>query len=340
MEKGTIPVEDRRLIIIKRIIYSLKKFVYNIFGWKIVIKDINEIPPEVVINSILFAAHEEYSDKRKKVTLTKAVKLLVRSMEEIEYQRISYGCFKHGEFSFKVYNITKPIFITRSLHGANINKNIVDFDIVEMVRPIVASLKPIMTTSWKRFFKYAHGDRISSEYQTLYKWHDAFHNIVGVASECKKEDIKIFYDIFSDTITNLDSTLNHVDEEYLHFYFNYMDLLEGVLMVSKNRNTNFFHVKEILSDFNKMYEDEISTFICPFLLTLKGDDIEYEKDAYTANAQRKIGNLSLKFQTLKEKATRYNLIPTLEDMDLEIEKSLNEMNEEERKEIFNLLKSC
>lgn len=304
------------------------------------IKDINEIPPEVIINSILFAAHEEYSAKRKKVTLTKAVKLLVRSIEEIEYRKISYGCFKHGEFSFQAYNITKPIFVTRSLHGANINRTIVDFDVVEMVRPIVASLKPIMTGTWEKFFKYAHEDRISPEYQTLYKWHDTFHNLVGGTSSCKKKDIGKFYDIFSDIISNLDSTLNHVDEKYLPFYFDYMDLVEGVLMVNRNRDTNFNHVKEVLSDFDNMYENEISTFICPFVITLKGDNIEYEKNAYVINSQRKMESLSFKFQNLKEKVRKYNLIPTLEDMDLEIEKSLNEMNGEERKEIFSLLKSC
>ncbi|MFY9750619.1 MAG: hypothetical protein WB811_02090 [Methanoregula sp.] len=304
------------------------------------IEDINKLPPSVIINSILFAAHEEYSTKRKKVVLTKAVKLVVRSIEDLGYRQISYGCFKHGEFSFQAHSITKPIFVTRSLHGANINKSIVNFEIVEMVKPIIVTLKPIMTGTWKKFLKYAHEDRISPEYQALYKWHDAFHDIIGEASECKKVDIGKFYDTFSDIISNLDSTLNHVDEKYLPLYFDYMDLLEGVLMVCRNRDTNFNHVKEILSDFNNMYENEISTFIFPFVLTLKGDNIEYEMGAYESNSQRKIEGLSNNFTALKDKVKRYNLIPTLEDMDYEIEKSLNQMNKDEKIELLNLLKPC
>lgn len=301
------------------------------------IVNLNKIPPEVVINSILYAAHQEYSAKRKKVVLTKAVKLIVRSIEEINYKPISYGCFKHGEYSFQVHSITKPIFVTRSLHGADINKELVDFDIVELVKPVVIFLKPIMTGTWKKFLKYAHGDRISPEYQELYKWHDAFHDILAKAADCKKEEIGKYYEIISYTISNFDSTLTHVDKKYLPFYFDFMDLLEGVLMVCRNRSTNFFHVKEVLSDFNDIYEMEISTFLFPFTLTLKGENIDYEKNAYATNTERKLANLQSKFNDLKGKVKKYNLIPSVEDFDLEIEKSLNEISPSEKKDILDLL---
>ncbi|MGB8309927.1 MAG: hypothetical protein WCE65_08815 [Methanoregula sp.] len=326
---------------IKKIIYISKKVVCNIFGWKIVIEDINEIPPEVFVNTIANLAHDRYKEKRTSVFRWKAMKLVYDIANDTGYTKLSFGCYKYGWYSFKTDNILLDIFNGRSLHGAKIDRKKVNFDLIDLFTPLIDGYEKIFAKKqYKGFLNYAHVKKIPEEFQALYDCHDKFRLKMKKINECEKITIPEFYDPLSELISNFDSNLKHVNEEHLCFYFDYMDLLEGVLLVCKNRNTNFRNVKDILSEFKEIYDNEISSFLFPFLSTVKWDNIEYELDAYKVNIQRKSEKFPNVFKNLKDKAKKYNLIPTLEDMDLEIEKSLDRMNNDEKKELFALLKSC
>jgi hypothetical protein len=324
---------------IKKIIWSFKKFVYNLFGWKMDIAALNELPPTVIINSVLYAAHKEYSNKRKKVTKTKAVKLVIKSIEAINYHKISYGCYKYGEYSFDLHNILSDIFGPRSLHGIQVDKELINFEVVELIKPTIVQLKPIMTGTWKRFIKWAHQDQIPLEYKSLYDCHDTFSIEVGKMIDCQKPQIGNFYDIFSNLISEFDSNLKHVDQERVHFYFDYMDLFEGFLLVCKNRDTNFRQVKNILNDFKRIYDDDVASLIFPYDLTLKNENIVFERAKYKENLAKKETHFLVAFQELKSRAIKFNLIPTIEDMDFEIEREMKTLDQEEKKELHRILAS-
>lgn len=336
-------MEQREIIIgmkyyIKRVIYLAKKVVYNIFRWKIVIEDINEIPPEVIINSVLFAAYQEYSDKRKKVTITRAVKLIINSVERLNYQKISYGCYKYGEFSFEVHDIIRPIFVTRSLHGAKINKKLVRVDIVELINPIIAELKFLMTGTWGRFNKWAHEDRVPPELHALYNAHDRFETLLSnIQSVRRKCDYPLYQEQISTIISDLDSELDHVDDNYKSLYFEYTGLLEGFVVATKYHDYNFSHAKKLYEDLTDLYKDEISSLIFPFNKTIKGENKISEETAYFENCGRKLTKLQVKILKIKEEAERYNLRPTIEDLDNEITIEFNKLDENEKSELLSTL---
>jgi len=152
-----------------------------------------------------------------------------------------------------------------------------------------------------------------------------------------KKDIPQYYDIVSDIVSSFEPNLKHMREDYLDIYFNYIDQLEGVLLVCKRRNFNAKYTKELLKEFLSLYENEISTFIFPFVETLTGDNKVYEIEVYSTNLQKKTSLVSSKLDELKHRISLYNLNPTLDDFDNEIKYEINKLNQTERKEFSTFL---
>jgi len=130
----------------------------------------------------------------------------------------------------------------------------------------------------------------------------------------------------------LDPNLNHLSKEYLDTYFDYIDQLEGILLVCKRRNFNAKNVKSLLKEIESFYEKEISSLIFPFIETLTADGKEYEIEVYSTNIKRKVGAISGKLEEIKEKISEYQLTPILDDFDNEIRSEVAKLNPSQRKE--------
>ena len=305
--------------------------------WKM---ELDKIPPEVFVNSVIFAAHKQYGPKRVNVYRWKAMKLVFEVANEVNYPHLSFGCYKFGWYSFQTDLILQEIFSTKSLHGGKFESESINKELVVIVNPIIIKLESIFSKrGYKTFLNWAHGEKIPEQYRPLYKYNDQLlKNLKKLSDNPSKSAIPKYYDEISDIVTELDPNLHHISKEYLDTYFDYIDQLEGVLLVCKRRDFNAKHVKSLLKDFESFYEREISSFIFPFIETLTTDDgKEYEIEVYSTNIKRKSAAISGKLEEIKEKISEYQLTPILEDFDNEIQSEVTKLNPIQRKEFSNFL---
>jgi hypothetical protein len=268
------------------------------------------------------------------------MKLVFEVAKEIDYPNLSFVCYKYGWYSFQTDSILREIFSTRSLHGGKFGSESIDKDLVDLVYPIIEKLGSIFSKrGYKIFLTWAHEEKIPEQYRPLYKYNDQLlRNLKKLSDNPSKSVIPEYYDLISNIVSELDPNLKHISKEYLDIYFDYIDQLEGVLLVCKRRNFNAKLVKNLLKDFESFYEKEISSFIFPFIETLTTDDgKEYEIEVYSTNIKRKSAAISGKLEEIKNKISEYQLTPILEDFDNEIQSEVTKLNPAQRKDFSNFL---
>jgi hypothetical protein len=297
--------------------------------------ELEKIPPEVFVNSVIYAAHKQYGHKRKNVFRWKAMKLVFEVTKEVNYPNLSFGCYKYGWYSFQTDSILRDIFSTKSLHGGKFGSGLIDKDMVDLVYPIIEKLGSIFSKrGYKPFLIWAHEEKIPEQYRPLYKYNDQLlKHLKKLSDNPSKSVIPKYYDLISEIVSELDPNLNHISKEYLDTYFDYIDELEGVLLVCKRRNFNAKQVKSLLKDFESFYEKEISSFIFPFVETLTTDEgKEYEIEVYSTNIKRKAAAISGKLEEIKQKISEYELNPTIDDFDFEIQSEVKKLDPIQRKD--------
>jgi hypothetical protein len=301
--------------------------------------ELDKIPPEIFINSVIYAAHKQYGHKRKNVFRWKAMKLVFEVAKEANYPNLSFGCYKYGWYSFQTDSILRDIFSTKSLHGSKFESELINKELVDLVYPIISKLEAIFSKrGYKSFLSWAHGEKIPEQYQPLYKFNDQLlKNLKNLSKNPSKSDIPKYYDIISDIVSELDPNLHHLQKEYLDTYFDYIDQLEGVLLVCKRRNFNAKNVKSLLKELETFYEKEISSFIFPFVETLTEEGKTYEIEVYSTNIRKKSAIISGKLDEIKEKISEYELNPTLDDFDHEIRSEVSKLDGSKRKDFTNFL---
>jgi hypothetical protein len=298
--------------------------------------NVNEIPPDIFIKSVLAATHKVYSGDRKKIKHTKSVKLVLKVAERCGYTRIGNGFYKHGHFSFRVFSLMNSIFPYQSLHGMRRDTSI-NFELVDFVTPIIIEMNKLFLGQFKLFMKKAHTIDVPLEYLDLYTHGDNFENLFASITKFNKKELSSVYNLIQKEISEFDVCLKHVPKERVDIYFKFTELLEGVLLVCKYRDFNTTVGKKIISDLFYLYKDYVSYLLYPYIETLSGEDIEYEKEKYNTSIQNKMKYASMRFGKLENKIIEYHFQPTINELDTEISIELNKMDKKERTQLFNLL---
>ncbi|OPY37073.1 MAG: hypothetical protein A4E35_01536 [Methanoregula sp. PtaU1.Bin051] len=321
---------------IKKVIYTIKRIAFNIFGLKMEFKNINEIPPDVFVKSVFAATHKAYSSERKHIKHTKSVKLVLKVAEERGYTRLGHGFYKYGHFSFRVFDLMNTQFTYQSLFGLKRDQTL-NYEFIDFVTPIVIQLNSKFLSQFNRFMKEAHTLDVPQEYVELYASGEKFERALNKLSKMRKDELVSSSKTIGEKISNLDNCLNFVQKEKIEYYFKFTELLENLLLAFKCHDFNATIGKNILGDLIDLYKRNISFLLYPYIETLSGGDIEYEKQSYNTTIENKINWSKMRLSEIEGMMTKYGLKPKIEDFDKEIELELNKMNQEKKLEIFNLL---
>jgi hypothetical protein len=167
--------------------------------------------------------------------------------------------------------------------------------------------------------KKAHTVDAPTEFVDLYARGESFERALKSLTKKTKQELPASYDKIESKISDFDTCLKYVTKEKIVFYFEFTETLESILIVCKNRRDfNATVGKNIIGDLYDLYRDYISFLLYPFLETLDGGDIDHEKEKYTRSIENKMRYSTIKMAEIKEKMTRYNFIPTIEELDNEI----------------------
>lgn len=127
------------------------------------------------------------------------------------------------------------------------------------------------------------------------------------------------YDPISDIISEYDQKLLHLPDFIAEVFFDYTDLLEAVLLVSKRRHINISDIKDILTKLSNIYSK-----IYSLMISCNRNDIPSI-----------VEELSL----IKKEISSRSLLPTVEECEMEMEQTFATMNNEEKDDLVRLLRN-
>lgn len=298
--------------------------------------DIDKIPPDVFVKSVMYAAHQKYGRGRVKIKRVKSMKMVIKAAERCGYNHISHGFYMFGDYSFKIHTIFDEIFDGPSLHGMRKDRSI-NMELVSLLDTFLDDMRHLLTGRFNKFIDWAHIQEVPQEYLDFYLYGDLLRENIETLSNVKKKDVASYYDVISGNVSSLDACLNHVPKERLSLYFKFTDLLEGVLIVCRHRDFNYFAYKAVMKDLAKLYRYDIASLLYPYLETLKGGDIEFENREYNERIEERMSTVPDKLARLKTQIARKGFKPTIEELDAEISSDMRELDGAEKKQILSLL---
>lgn len=298
--------------------------------------DIDKIPPDVFVRSVMYAAHQKYGRGRVKIRRVKSMKMVIKAAEKCGYNHISHGFYMFGAYSFRIHAIFDEIFDGPSLHGMRKDRSI-NMELVSQLDTLLDDMRYLLTGKFSKFIDWAHIPEVPQKYLDFYHYGDLLRVNIEDLPSVKKKDVASYYDIISDNISNLDACLNHVPKERLSLYFKFTDLLEGVLIVCKHRDFNYHAYRAVMKDLAKLYEYDVASLLYPYLESMKGGDTEFEEREYNKRIEERMNAVPKKLARLKVRIAKEGFKPTIEELDAEISSDLRNLDGAEKKQILSIL---
>lgn len=170
--------------------------------------------------------------------------------------------------------------------------------------------------------KTEKGPHIKMVYPVL-EFFDCHKNFAGKLNNLISEDsvsrfeYSNFYDPISDIISEYDQNLIHLPEDILSVFFNFTNVIEGVLLVSKKRQIDIRDIKDIFVKLKNVYNKIYS------LMTLRNCN--------------DISSIMEEISLIKEEIGDRGLLPTVEECEEEIEQTFAAMSNEEKTDLARIL---
>jgi hypothetical protein len=272
------------------------------------------------LNFILFVlgeAKKELGDKCRYIGRTRALKLICIIANDIGFNEIPRGWYKHGLYSFKVDSILRMI-LRDNLLSTTIPPSQIDEELGGKIIHFVKYRKDQFVVPRKEFFNWIHLDLPPQPYKLFYKHNDEFYQ--GRQNLIFPKNVTFIhsYDILSDIITDLNHTLKHVRRDYLDIYFDYSDILEDLLLVMKRRGYDSSLLRQNFIELDGLYEDLIYSCLTPFEESAVGVDRNDEIATFTGVSNTRIRDASSKLWGINENMKLNRLKPTLSEYKEEI----------------------
>ena len=127
------------------------------------------------------------------------------------------------------------------------------------------------------------------------------------------------YDPISNIISEYDQNLAHLPGHVSDIFFDYTDLLEGVLLVLKRRNIAAINSSDILIKLSNCYSKIYSVM--------------------KSNNHNETKPIAEELARLKEEIGNRGLLPTVDECEQEMEETFKSMNDKEKEDLARLLRN-
>lgn len=281
---------------------------------------------------VLYVAKKEYGDAARYIPKTRAIKLVCLAADEIGFEAISRGWYKFGIYSFRVDSILTPIF-KESLLDTEIPKIELPEGIKIGIERFINSVKAPFISRRDEFWTWIHYQTAPEVYRDFYRSHEEFLRAID---RCIDGSPSRLYESVGDVITRYNRSLQHVPQDALDVFFSFTDLLEDLLLVCKRRGMNGSDIRSILEKMREIYITKIYPSLTPFEQSLKGADREHELMLFTDRRMKFCEKASKELARIKEMMQSSGLMPSLEEIDMEIAERLDKAGESELQELRSI----
>lgn len=298
---------------------------------------------------VLYRAKKLFGDNVTRLGLTRMVKLVSFVADDINFD-LTRGWYKFGEFSPNAYTIAK-YGSDGDLMSFELPKELVEVCLEELkeVSPLIdksiEKWKPIFIKDQTSFYNWVYETKAPEEFKGLYKSHRDFEHFFSrllIFFRFQKTSSKISIEKSDNQdmiIRNFYRQVNHLkDDEILNIFCDFMDLFEMVMLRVRNKDCRINGDSLIfLQDLKENYcdsDNDLWTLLVPYIETLKGRRAEDAKKWYRKKCESIKKVLPKKIESLTGQAESLDLLPTLEEMEVEIKKCDGEEERLPLREIY------
>lgn len=295
----------------------------------------SDLTQEEFALGVLYVAKRVLGDEARYISKTRAIKLVCLAADEIGFGAISWGWYRFGNYSFRVDNILTQTF-KENLLDTEMPKIELPEELKKRLERFINSARGPFVSTRDEFWRWIHYQTAPAVYREFYRSHEKFLKAIDTALH---DDPSRYYESVGDAITQYNKSLQHVPQNVLDIFFTFTDLLEDLLLVCKRRGLDRSdEVRSILGKMVELYTTKIYPSLTPFEQSLKGTDREHELRLFRDRRMNFCEEASKELIRIKETMQRSGLMPSLEEIDLEIAERLDKASESEIQKLDSTLR--
>ena len=295
----------------------------------------NEFLEDMFSIAVLHKAKELFGEKAKYLTSTRMVKLVAFVSDDVDFD-LTRGWYRYGYYSQNAYTVIKDYsegnILNLDIPKEMIEKSLDKFsELLPKISDSIKNLKPDFIQDRNLFYDWIYETKAPEEFKGLYRSHrdfqDFFTRILTFFRLSKKFTSFDYVEKWNqDTIIrDYYRHLNHLkDDEILNIFCDFMDLFEMVMLRMKNKNylvnEDSFNFLERLKENYCGSGNDLWTLLVPYSETLKGRRAEDEKICYREQCELVKAALPQKIEILTGYAESMDLLPSIEEMEVEIKR--------------------
>lgn len=288
------------------------------------------VSPDDFIFSVLSTAKDIYGEGAKYINKTRAIKLVCLMADELDFNGITRGWYKFGEYSFEVNSILGYYLPTRdhSLAGMDFPdfQLLTNFEIVSKVK----DFKKYFVLAREDFARWIHYERAPAPFDKFYKCNDEFSAALMHIKSCSPQTfLEHPRDNIGNIITQYNMCIQHVPRERKRLFFDFTDILEELLIVAKVRKIKLNNLYTYVRLMQSLYDDEIYPCLTPFEQTIKGKNKDQELITFRIYMEKCRVSAKETLHSIDNMITNADLKPKLEEYDKDILEGTKNMTKEE-----------
>lgn len=288
-----------------------------------------------IINCIINESQRQFSSTEQKyihiTRLNKLITLVVDELSEnhIDVEGFTWGYYRHGFYSKTANSFLKKNFGNEfSLRNIESSESNIPESVITLISDSVMKLKDNFIKNRAEFYGWVYKEKAPKKYKNFYlthmdleKWFEDI-NIDNLISQ----PIKLS-DNCSDIISEYYFSIDHINDiSVIETFSKFTDILEQLLIKLKNgENPSLINLE--LDKIHGLYQNRIYNLMTPYLDTLKGDQdkVDSEKKSHQKRVFLLKRSLKMELNVLHSELKSKKLIPTTEEMHIEIRQIYNKL---------------
>ena len=295
----------------------------------------NEFLEDMFSIAVLHKAKELFGEKAKYLTSTRMVKLVAFVSDDVNFD-LTRGWYRYGYYSQNAYRIIKDYsegnMLNLDIPKELIEKSLDNFsELLPKISDSIKNLKHDFIQDRNLFYDWIYKTKAPEEFKGLYRSHRDFQEFfTRILTSFRSSKNFANFDYVEkgnqDTmIRDYYRHLNHLkDDDVLNIFCDFMDLFEMVMLMIKNKN--YYVTEDIFNFLEKLKENycgsdnDLWTLLVPYSETLIGRRAEDELIGYREQCGLVKAALNQKIEILTGHAESMDLLPSIEEMEVEIKR--------------------
>jgi hypothetical protein len=150
-----------------------------------------DISEDQFIHTVLYTIKRDFKNKGKYITKSRALQMICMLADQLNYNEISRGWYKHGYYSFSLDKVLNNIGIRHTLLTTSINQEFVNKEFYKLLSKPIKDLESKFILPNNEFYDWIHFEIAPDHYKDFYKYGITFLNQLSRLKERRNVKVHI-----------------------------------------------------------------------------------------------------------------------------------------------------